>query len=169
MSPPEVKEDFRGARLIIHARNLHVATFASIIGGIFATIPAAMVMVSIVRGRFDLFVMFIIVFVGICWLIWRIGWRRLKYEIYFRSTGIEVAGVHHAYNEIEDFGISDWSGGAFDPLSMPVPQNTVLGDHVYVRKSGNQVPVTVALKKGHAREALRLFTKMMEKHGRQSA
>ena len=129
----------------ILARNMVIATFVTLFGGLPAFGCLLMALIGITEGQFDTVLIFVGVFAGLSWVVWRFGWRKKRYEICFDDTSIQFGDNTVDYAEVSEI-VVDFNGGApFDPGSMPVPRNVTPGYHVAIKARGQLIPITATM------------------------
>lgn len=129
----------------ILARNMVIATLVTLFGGLPAFGCLLMALIGITEGQFDTALIFVGAFAGLSWVVWRFGWRKKRYEIWFDDTSIQFGDNTVDYAEVSEI-VVDFNGGApFDPGSMPVPRNATPGYHVAIKARGQLIPITATM------------------------
>lgn len=162
----DIAKQLNGSVVITHsARNIFVATFASLIAGLPAFACLLLAFIGLTEGQFDTASIFVAASAGLLWVGWRFGWRKKRYEILFDDKGIHFGANRLAYADVSEFIVGCDGGAPFDPGSMPVPRNTTPGYHVAVNALGQWIPITVTISRKEAQtvrdastEAWRRFT-----------
>lgn len=127
------------------ARNMIIATFVTLLGGLPAFGCLLIALIGINEGQFDTALLFVGACAGLSWLVWHFGWRQKHYEIYFDDKGIQFGENTLSYADVSDFVVGFNGGASFDPGSMPVPRNATPGYHVAIKTRGQLIPITTTM------------------------
>jgi hypothetical protein len=129
----------------ILARNMVIATLVTLFGGppVFGCLLLALF--GITEGQFDTALIFVGACAGFSWVVWRFGWRKKRYEIYFDDTSIQFGENTVSYAEVSEIIVGFNGGAPFDHGSMPVPRNLTPGYHVAIKARGQLIPITATM------------------------
>lgn len=156
----DVRDD--GATMTLIARNPLVSWIVLLVGFFVSLGPLTILAYGLsVPNYGTVFVMGALTAV-VFWLTWRIGWRPRPFRIAFSHGFLEVGQQRFPYSEIRSVGLASHGGAAFDPASMPLPRNHTIGPHIYIEFGATLLPITVGLREAQAREALRIFSHLLE-------
>lgn len=152
------------ATLTIFARNPVVSWIALVVGGFVSLGALLLAAYGVSVSNYLTVVVMAAAAVGVLWLTWHIGWRSRPFEIRFSRGFLESGQQRYAYADIVSYGLSSHGGDVVDPLSVGVPRNVTIGEHLYVEVGPRFLPITVALKDAQAKEALRLFGLLFDEY-----
>lgn len=159
-----VEQDDNGATLTVFARNPIVSWVVLPAGAFVSLWPAILVAYGISVSNYGtVFVMGGLTAI-VWWLTWRLGWRARPFRIAFSREFVQAGKQRVAYSDIRSCGLTSNGGDLVDTVSIGVPRNVTIGLHVYVETSKRQLPITVGLKEAQAREALRIFSRLLDEY-----
>lgn len=153
-----------GATLTLFARNPLVSWIVLTSGAFVSLGPITLLAYGISVGNYGTVLVMSGLSAAVFWLTWRMAWRRRPFQISFSQGFLQVGSQSHAYSDIRSYGLGGYGGDVVDPVSIGVPRNVTVGPHIYIEVGERRLPITVALKPSQAKEALRLFSHLLEEY-----
>lgn len=160
-----VQEQEGGATLTLFARNPIVSWIALTLGAFLSLWPATLVAYSVSVSNYGTAFAMSGLTAAIFWLTYHIGWRPRPFPISFSTKFLQAGPHRYAYADIQSYGLDRYGGDVVDTVSIGVPRNITIGQHIYIKVGERHLPISVGLKDAQAKEALRLFSQLLATYG----